>query len=120
MNSPIQTWSQSDFRARIGDGIVLVEFFAVWCTHSEAQRTILNRIAAGTHWGVIVARVDVEAAPAIAAQHAVRDVPTLVLFVDGVEHDRLIGLQSERTLRHFLGDFASESFGTYDRCPGNQ
>ena len=49
-----------------------------------------------------VAAIDVEAHPAAPARHAVLSLPTLILFRDGAEAERLTGSPSEKKIRKAL------------------
>ena len=77
---------------------VLVEFGAEWCAPCKVQSAILERVAEGARHAVI-ATVDIDECPNIAARFGVRGVPTLVVFQRGKETARRLGLTNEAGVR---------------------
>jgi thioredoxin 1 len=75
---------------------VLVDFTAAWCGPCRAQSAILHAFAENAD--VLVATVDVDDCPDLAARFGVRGMPTLLAFRGGKEIGRRLGLASERTI----------------------
>jgi thioredoxin 1 len=61
----------------------------------------IEAVAAETD--VAVAKVDVDVNQALAGELGVRGVPTVVLFVDGEQAERLVGAQDQATLERLVG-----------------
>lgn len=79
------------------DGPVLVDFHAEWCGPCKQMEPVLAAIAENTDASVV--KVDVDQHQQLAAQFQVRGVPTLVIYNDGEQVDRLVGYQPEPQLR---------------------
>ena len=76
---------------------VLVDFNAEWCPPCQALHTILEELAEENDDFIIVT-VDIDAEEELANQYRVSSIPCLVVFRDGEEDDRRLGLQSKKRL----------------------
>jgi len=81
---------------------VLVDFWASWCGPCHMVSPIVERLARQEAGRMKVVKLNVEAAPHIAARHGVQGIPVLALFRDGQEVDRLVGAAPEHQLRAWL------------------
>ena len=80
---------------------VLVDFWATWCGPCMRQAPIVEELAAE---GYSVGKVDVDQQPALAQQYGVMSIPTLIVFKNGKEERRLIGLTAKSDLIRLLGE----------------
>ncbi len=83
-------------------GPVLVDFTASWCGPCKVQAKVLDRIAEEST-EVLVAAVDVDECPSLAARFGVRGMPTLLVFDGGRETGRRLGLANDEAIRALLG-----------------
>lgn len=83
-----------------GHQVVLVEFYADWCTPCRVLEPTVERLAAETD--ATVARVDIGELRGLAHEYEVQGVPTFLLFVDGERTERVVGLREESTLRNLV------------------
>ena len=86
---------------------VIVDFWASWCGPCHAMAPILRALAKEFESQVIFAKVDVENNRDLASQFNIKSIPTLVLFKNGREWDRLSGVRSRSDLRKLIGKMAS-------------
>lgn len=77
---------------------VLVDFWAEWCGPCKMIAPVLEEIAVEQAGRVKVAKVDVDANPALAAQFGIQSIPTLLYFEGGKLRDKTIGAASKRTI----------------------
>jgi thioredoxin 1 len=66
------------------------------------QTPILEKVAAKVGDKVVIAKVNVDEAPSLAAQFGVRSIPTLILFKNGQKVRDFIGVQQENALVEIL------------------
>jgi thioredoxin 1 len=76
----------------------LIEFSAAWCAPCRALEPILETIAVELRGQLRVGKVDLDASPAVAARLGVRGAPTVIMFRDGKEIGRKLGLTQKRVL----------------------
>ena len=75
------------------DKLVLVDFFAPWCGPCQALLPVVTEVADAELKGVAkVVAVSIDDYRELALLSSVRSIPTLVLFKDGKEIDRKVGL----------------------------
>ena len=77
----------------VGNGRVLVDFWAGWCMPCKMVAPIIEELAAENEGRLTFAKVDVDSEGSLAARYGIQSIPTVVLFKDGVEEKRFIGVQ---------------------------
>ena len=87
--------SEQNFDTEVlqSDKPVLVDFHAPWCAPCVQQAPVLEEWAAGKADIVSVAKVNVDNAPAIASRFGVMSIPTIIVFKNGKECARAVGLR---------------------------
>jgi thioredoxin 1 len=72
--------------------VVLVDFWANWCGPCRALAPTIADLAKEYSGKVLIAKLDVDENPVTAEKFQVFSIPTMIVFKDGVEVDRLVGL----------------------------
>ncbi|MFW6052792.1 MAG: thioredoxin [Desulfosalsimonas sp.] len=79
-------------------GVCLVDFNAPWCGPCKAQTPIIEELAGKFDAEASVAELDVSANREVARRLGIHSIPTLIVFKDGKELKRFVGLQPEDVL----------------------
>ena len=94
-NESIVELTSQDFNKQIKNGVMLVDFWAEWCMPCKMMIPILNNVATELPPGAKVGKVNIEKYNDIASKFKVRNIPTMILFKDGVEVDRFVGVKQQ-------------------------
>jgi thioredoxin 1 len=102
---PVRHIGEAEFGDTVlaSDVPVLVDFTATWCGPCQRQAPILDRLAHGAAGRFRVVKVDIDDNPELAEQYDATSVPTLVVFREGVEVGRRVGLSQRSELEALLG-----------------
>ena len=98
MAGKVKDLTDSNFKATVGTGVTLVDFWAPWCPPCRAQGPIVEKLADSFDGKAVVAKVNVDEEGETAQAYGVASIPTIVLLKDGKEVKRFVGLQQEQDL----------------------
>ncbi len=77
---------------------VLVDFWAAWCGPCRMVAPIIEQLAKELSGKVRVGKLDVDANQVTAGRFRVQSIPSLIIFKDGKETDRMVGVQSKQAI----------------------
>ena len=101
----IKDVKQNDFDKEVlsSEKKVLVDFYADWCGPCKMVRPILGEIAEGNDAVKFVA-VNIEDEDELAEKYNVSSIPCLVVFENGEEIERNVGLLSKNDINKLIED----------------
>ena len=100
----IKSVNKNNFEKEVLDykGIVLADFNADWCGPCRMLRPILDEIASENDEYKFVS-INIDDEDELASKYQVSSIPCLVLFKDGKEIDRSVGLRPKDEIEDMLG-----------------
>jgi thioredoxin 1 len=98
----VKELTDDSFKKETEKGVVLVDFNAIWCGPCRMLSPIIEEIAKEMEGKVKVAKLDIDSHQKVAAEYQVTSVPTLILFKDGKEVNRMVGLRDKEEIEKFI------------------
>ena len=100
----VQEVSQSDFQKEVlsQEFPVLVDFWAPWCGPCRMMAPILDKVSQNLAGQVKFAKVNTDDNQDLAMEYQITGIPCLVLFKNGQEIDRYVGVQQAAALENSL------------------
>ena len=99
----IKQVNTEEFKNEIKEGIVFVDFFANWCGPCKMLSPVLEGLSEEIN-DVKFIKVDVDNANEIALEYSIMSIPTLIMFKDGKEVAKKIGLIPKSALIDFINE----------------
>lgn len=93
----VQVSNGNEFVNAVSDGIVLVDFFATWCSPCKMLARELDKVE-----GINIVKADIEEVSEIVAQYDIMSVPTLAVFKDGQLLNIEVGYKTSEQVIDFV------------------
>ncbi len=94
--------TDANFEKEIQSGVTLVDFHANWCGPCRMLAPVLEEVAKNIKGKAHIGKVDIDNEQKTAAQFQITSVPTMILFKNGKEVNRLIGLRNADVIKDFI------------------
>jgi thioredoxin 2 len=104
-DAPVEVTDVAAFEALVGDSPlpVLVDFWAPWCGPCRVVAPELEKLAKVKAGKAVVAKVNTDLVPVVAARFGIQAIPTLVLFRGGKEAKRVSGAMAAPAIEQAFG-----------------
>ncbi len=83
---------------------VLVDFWAPWCGPCRMVAPVLEELAGEYDGRVIIAKMNTDEQVRVAGEHRIMAIPTMILFKDGKEVERLVGVRPKKAIAERLDE----------------
>jgi thioredoxin len=96
-----------DFQSKVlsSQTLVIVDFWASWAGECLRIAPLFERLSDAYQGKMLFAKLDIDANPQTPRSYNVLSVPTLVIFRDGQELDRMVGSYPSAALKHFIDPY---------------
>src|SRR5665647_1081079 len=91
----VLTLTEQNFQQQTKNKVVLVDFWATWCAPCRMMAPVLNDVATELKGNSHVGKVDIQLYQSLANKFKVRNIPTMILFKNGTEINRFVGIKSK-------------------------
>ncbi len=102
---PVSIASEAEFDELVGESPlpVVVDFWAAWCGPCRVVAPELEKLAKDRAGDVVVAKVDTQALPGLAARFGIQSLPTFVRFDGGTQSKQAMGAMPANRISTALG-----------------
>ncbi|WP_221412797.1 MULTISPECIES: co-chaperone YbbN [unclassified Dysgonomonas] len=99
----IITLTAKSYEQEVSKGLVLVDYWAVWCGPCRKMEPVLKQIAAETD--VKVGKLNVDDYKAFVRTKNVPTIPTMIIYKEGKEVQRLVGVYTKEEILKVLDNY---------------
>ncbi len=94
--------NDENFEKTISNGVTLVDFYADWCGPCRMIAPIVEELSKEMAGKATIAKLDIENAQQTAQKFQVTSIPTIILFKNGKEMERIIGVRDKSSLKKMI------------------
>jgi thioredoxin 1 len=84
------------------DRPVLVDFWAAWCAPCRMIAPTVEAVAEKYASNATVVKLNVDDNPSVSQRFGIKGIPTLILFKNGKEEERVVGATTEQAISRML------------------
>lgn len=108
MSDYVTDVSDNNFETNVlkSDKPVLVDFWAAWCAPCRMLAPTVEAVAEKYANSARVFKLNVDDNPNISQQYGIKGIPTLILFKDGREAERVVGATSKEAISRMIDKYA--------------
>jgi len=104
MSEQVKETSDGTFENDVlkSDRPVLVDFWAAWCAPCRMLAPTVEAVAEKYASSARVVKLNVDDNPSVSQRFGIKGIPTLILFKNGKEEERVVGATSEQAISRML------------------
>lgn len=88
-------FTDDNFDKTVASGVSLIDLYADWCGPCKILGPTIEKLADQFAGKVTVGKLNIDENPEVAGKLGISSVPTVLIFKDGAEVQRFVGVRSE-------------------------
>lgn len=102
MSGNVKYLNDDDFAETIAKGITLVDFYADWCGPCRMIAPVIEELSIEMNGTATIAKVDIDKNQGVPSTYGVTSIPTIIIFKDGKEVQRVVGVRDKEALKKMI------------------
>jgi thioredoxin 1 len=102
MSADTFIFNDENFSDSTSTGVSLVDLYADWCGPCKIMAPAIDKLATSYTEKAKVGKLNVDESQITAGKMGVTSIPTVVIFKNGQEVERFVGVQTEENLSRVL------------------
>ena len=104
MSEHVKDVNDQDFEAQVlnSNVPVLVDFWAPWCAPCRMLAPTVDAVAQTFSGSASVVKLNVDDNPQVSQRYGIKGIPTLILFKNGKEEERVVGATSKEAISRMI------------------
>lgn len=100
------TWEEQVIKA---PGLVMVDFWAVWCGPCQMVAPIVDELASEYAGKLRVLKLNTDENPEVASRYQIMSIPTILFFKNGQPVEKLVGARPKRQFKEVIDNLLAQS-----------
>ena len=104
MSEHVKDVNDNNFESDVlrSDKPVLVDFWAQWCAPCRMLAPTVEAVAEKYQGTATVVKLNVDDNPQVSQRYGIKGIPTLILFKNGKEEERVVGATSKEAISRMI------------------
>ncbi|MDA2935718.1 thioredoxin [Patescibacteria group bacterium AH-259-L05] len=102
------TMTLQQLKQQIADSslTMVIEFWASWCAPCQMMKPVIEELEKEYKNKIKVIKINSDLSPKIVSQYTVQGLPTIIIFKNGKEAERVTGAQSKQALSKLIEKYS--------------
>jgi thioredoxin 1 len=100
MTENVREITEAEFEGSVknANGLIMVDFWAPWCGPCQMTGPVIETVAGNMKDKVKIFKINIDDNHKLASELGIMSIPTMAIFKDGIEKERIVGALGEAEL----------------------